>query len=133
MKKLLLVLLLLPVLSPAQNRKQRKALEEQRKIDEITLSRLKSHITFLSDEKLEGRRAGSPGEQQAMQYISEQFKAIGLQPKGSDSYIQPFAVDEGKKIDTETSLMINGKSLVLKDDFIPLPFSINKRVKGSPA
>jgi aminopeptidase YwaD len=47
-----------------------------------TVDRLHQHIEFLSDDKLEGRRAGTAGEQLAMDYIAGQFLEIGLQGKG---------------------------------------------------
>jgi len=62
--------------------------------DEQTLENLRNHIQYLSDDKLEGRRAGSPGERLAMEYISNQFRVIGLIPKGTDNYYQPFEINE---------------------------------------
>ncbi len=133
MKKWLLLLVFAPVMAGAQSRKQRRAIEEQRKADEKILTNLKSHIVYLSDDKLEGRRAGSKGEQQAMQYISEQFKAIGLQPRGTENYVQGFPVDQGKQIESNSYFRVNEKQLQVNTEFIPLAFSPNKSVKGSAA
>src|SRR5688500_6501084 len=90
MKKLLLIALLIPSLLVAQSKKQKKALEAQRKAHELVIQSLRSHIQFLSDDKLEGRSTGSKGEELAMQYISEQFKNAGLAPKGTNGFIQRF-------------------------------------------
>ena len=48
-----------------------------------------SHVQFLADDKLEGRKAGTPGYDKAVAYVEEQFKAIGLKPAGSKGYQQP--------------------------------------------
>ena len=56
--------------------------------DKQIVENLKQHIYYLADDKLEGRRAGSNGEKLAVNYISDQFKAIGLAPKGTDGYLQ---------------------------------------------
>jgi len=59
---------------------------------------LRAHIEFLADDKLEGRRTGTAGEERAMQYIIKQFKEIGLQPKGTEYYPQIFPLKDGKAI-----------------------------------
>jgi hypothetical protein len=38
---------------------------------------------------MEGRETGSPGYARAAQYVVEQFRAAGLEPAGSDGYLQP--------------------------------------------
>lgn len=129
MKKLLVILALVPGLVFSQSRKQRKA---QEKADIETLANLKAHIMYLADDKLEGRRAGTPGELLAMQYISEQFKKDGLEPKGTNGYIQEFDIDEGKQFtDGKNNCSINGQAMQLKDDYYPLAYSKNVTVQGS--
>src|SRR5688572_16835735 len=54
--------------------------------DKAIVSGLKSHITYLADDKLEGRRAGTAGEKMAMDYISTQFAKAGLVPKGEQGW-----------------------------------------------
>ncbi len=127
MKKFLLIVLLVPGLTFAQSRKQRKA---QEKADKITLTNLKAHIQFLADDKLEGRRAGSTGETLAMEYIAQQFEKAGLQPKGTNGFIQEFEINEGKAYDSSTTMVVNDSSLTLTKDFFPLAFSANKSAEG---
>src|SRR2546430_1344134 len=123
MKKLLVILLLVPGLVFSQTRKQRKA---QEKADIETLANLKAHVMYLADDKLEGRRTGTPGELLAMQYISEQFKKDGLAPRGTNGYIQEFDIDEGKQFtEGKNSCNINGQALEVKDDYYPLAYSKN--------
>jgi len=129
MKQLLVMLVLVPGVVFSQTRKQRKA---QEKADTETLGNLKAHVMYLADDKLEGRRAGSPGEALAMQYISDQFKKDGLIPKGTDGYIQEFDIDEGKQFtEGKNTCTINGQALVIKDDYYPLAYSSNTTASGS--
>jgi aminopeptidase YwaD len=44
------------------------------------IANLKSHIEYLADDRLEGRRAGTEGERIAREYIAGQFKAAGFDP-----------------------------------------------------
>lgn len=108
-------------------------MEAQQKADNALVENLKTHVTYLSDDKLEGRATGSKGEQLAMQYISNQFKTIGLQPKGTDGFLQPFIVEDGKKIDAATRLKVDGNTLTLQKDFFPLAFSATSSVSGMPS
>jgi len=94
---------------------------------------LKAHIQYLADDKLEGRRTGTPGEELAMNYIAGQFKSIGLQPKGAEYYPQSFTVNDGKKIDDITELIINGDTLQTGKEFFPFPYSPDAGIEALPA
>lgn len=108
--------------------------QKLKKKDKITLSNLEIHVRFLADDKLEGRRTGSPGEKAASDYITSEFGRIGLTPKGDNNgWLQAFPVDEGRKIDSATGFSINGKSLQLNKDYFPLSMSTTGTVTGSPA
>jgi Zn-dependent M28 family amino/carboxypeptidase len=95
------------------------------KTDKQLIENLKAHIAFLADDKLEGRRTGSAGEQQAMEYISNQFKTIGLSPKGTNGYFQPFEVNDGKIMKPQSLFMINGDGLIEEKEYFAFPFSPN--------
>lgn len=51
---------------------------------------LKKHLSFLSSDLLEGRLAGSKGEQKAANYIANEFKKLSLKPYENGSYFQKF-------------------------------------------
>lgn len=128
MKIIWLIWIIFPVFGMSQTRKERKA---QEKADESTLAGLRSTIIFLSSDSLEGRRAGSQGELLAMQYISTRFQKEGLQPAGTNGYVQEFTINEGKAYDKASSfLTVNNQTLALTTDFFPLPFSGNGIVSG---
>src|ERR1051325_641453 len=83
--------------------------QKLKRSDEVTLANLKSHIQFLADDKLEGRRTGTKGEAMAMTYIADQFRKDGLQPKGTDIYFQAFDINEGKQVNKGTHFVVNDK------------------------
>ena len=53
-------------------------------------NKLEFDVKNLSDDKFEGREAGKNGEKEAAKYIESRFKEIGLHPKGTQEFIQPF-------------------------------------------
>ncbi|MBX7241889.1 MAG: M20/M25/M40 family metallo-hydrolase [Bacteroidia bacterium] len=52
------------------------------------------HIQYLSSDKLKGRGPGSKGDKLSQKYITRQFQDIGLTPKGTNGYLQPFSYSE---------------------------------------
>ena len=108
--------------------------QKLKKADKAVIESLQNHIRFLADDKLEGRRAGSPGEELATEYISKQFQLAGLQPKGEkNSWLQSFPINDGKEIKSTTSLSFNGSKLKLNSEYFPFVFSANGSVEASPA
>jgi aminopeptidase YwaD len=107
--------------------------QKLKKADKIVLTNLENHIRYLADDKLEGRRAGTPGEALAMQYIGDQFNQIGLQTAGTDHYYQPFDINEGRKINETTKFTINGKELELYKEYFPFVYSPNVKIESLPA
>src|SRR4051812_26826579 len=87
--------------------------QKQSKSDKAIVANLKTNIGYLADDKLEGRRAGSPGEKLAREYISTQFRTIGIVPKGTDDYYQAFDINDGKQVADGSYFSINGKNLEL--------------------
>ncbi|GGI56223.1 M28 family peptidase [Winogradskyella haliclonae] len=79
---------------------------------------IKEDVTFLADDKLEGRQTGTPGEKAASDYISKRFKAIGLLQKGTDGYIQSFSfkpkTDPHKEVEftTNADSTITGRNVI---------------------
>ncbi|RXK83916.1 M28 family peptidase [Filimonas effusa] len=129
MKKALLILVAFPVLTYAQSRKQKKA---QAKADLEIVTNLRVHISYLADDKLGGRRAGSDGELLAMQYISEQFSKAGLVPRGVRAFEQPFQIRPGKQFSQGGNMLkVNDQALVPGEDFFPLPYSATATMEGS--
>ncbi|MGH2647794.1 MAG: M20/M25/M40 family metallo-hydrolase, partial [Ginsengibacter sp.] len=107
-----------------------------KKADRNIIANLQSEIGFLASDRLEGRRTGTPGEKLAYEYLSQQFKNIGLIPKGDDnSFTQAFEINEGKEILPSTHLIINSNDCIIEKDFFPFAFSGNGSTEAyaSPA
>jgi hypothetical protein len=96
--------------------------QKLKKADKVVITNLQAHITYLADDKLEGRRAGTNGEKLASEYISNEFKKAGLEPKGEKGWLQPFEIYEGKQINASTLLFINDRELKLNDEYFPFVF-----------
>src|SRR5450631_1745122 len=126
-RSILLFLILLQVFpSAVYSQKLRKA-------DKETIVEIQSDIVYLSNDKLEGRRSGTPGETMASDYIIASFSKIGLKPLGdSGTYLQRFEIYDGKDI-SRTRFTINSTPMILNMEFIPLPFSASAKAEGSPA
>jgi len=96
------------------------------KHDRFIVDKLNKHINFLADDFLEGRRAGTKGEKLAADYISGEFREIGLTPVDTSGYFQHFDITEARKLDSAGFLIIDDKQkLLLGKDYYPLPFTRN--------
>lgn len=90
----------------------------------ISGSNLKTYLTVVSSDDMEGRETGTEGQRKAAAYIESQFKAIGLtSPAGLKGYQQmyPLYQDSLKTAD----LSIGGKAAVFGKDFI-IPLNTNE-------
>ncbi|HKC34441.1 MAG TPA: M20/M25/M40 family metallo-hydrolase [Chitinophagaceae bacterium] len=112
---------------------QKKKSSKLSKADNTTVTNLQAHISYLANDKLEGRRAGTNGEKLAGEYISQKFQETGLQPKGSDGFFQPFEIYDGKQINSATHFIINENNLAIEKDFFPFPFSQNISIEAVPS
>ncbi|HRH59194.1 MAG TPA: M28 family peptidase [Chitinophagaceae bacterium] len=129
MRYVFLLLAAMPLLTFAQTRKQKKA---QEKADKITLANIEAHIKILASDSLQGRRTGTSGELDAMNYIAMQFAKIGLRPKGANGFVQEFTIDEGKRFDPQgTWFSVNNNKLEAGKDFFPLAYSANVSAGGN--
>jgi Zn-dependent M28 family amino/carboxypeptidase len=66
-----------------------------------------AHVQFLADDKLQGRLPGTPGFEEATQYVVAQFKAIGLKPAGVNGYLQPVLLDAVRLDAAKSSVTID--------------------------
>ncbi len=69
--------------------------EAARAIDEAGL---KAHIGVLASDEYEGRAAGHPGNEKAVEYVVKELKSCGLKPAGeAGGYTQEFSLRDGRK------------------------------------
>jgi len=134
MHRFLLLAILVPSLLLAQSKRKklRIALEKEKQERIFLISNLKKHIEILASDSLEGRRTGTKGEMLAMEYLSSQYKIIGLEPANSSKYVQEFEFDEGKSYkEANTYLKVNDNLLNAGEDYFPLAFSKVGAVKSN--
>jgi len=92
--------------------------------------KLKNHISILASDAFEGRETGTNGEHLAYDYITAQFKDIGLETKGTDGYLQSFDFTKETINGEKTFLKLNEKTFKPEEDFFPLPYSANASAKA---
>ena len=63
-------------------------------IDKQRVSRLQEDIFKLAGDEMEGREPGTNGEIKARDYLINRMREIGLNPKGTDGFIQAFTYFE---------------------------------------
>ena len=63
---------------------------------EDPLEQLQADVEILASDALEGREVGTKGEKLAADYIADRLKKIGVEPKGLESFFQPFFVKESQ-------------------------------------
>src|SRR5437868_802512 len=49
---------------------------------EFSADRFKAHVTFLADDLLEGREAGTRGHEIAARYVASELALLGIKPAG---------------------------------------------------
>ena len=65
-------------------------------IDKKRVTRLQGDIVTLAGDEMEGREPGTNGEIKARDYLISRMREIGLNPKGTDGFIQAFTYFEGE-------------------------------------
>jgi len=88
--------------------------------DKKLVKALKNHIQFLASDALEGRRAGTNGEQKAVDYIIGQYQELGIKALGVDGYIQNFPIDEGNALTGNSFLKVNKQTLTVDSSYFPI-------------
>ena len=103
---------------------------------EIKSVDLQAQVGFLASEALEGRLTGTPGAQQAANFIADYFNGISLPPLSSTKdFFQPFEFSAGVRVVTnQNSATLHAAAapatLALDKDFRPLAFTANGTVEG---
>ena len=92
MKKILLIFLLAPCFIVAQT---------------ISEKYVKQHIYTLSNDSMQGRKAGTDGIEKAAKYIESEFKRIGLKSFNSESFRQEFRFINPRSSNSELLTLSN--------------------------
>lgn len=93
MKAILIIVFLISVLSCKQSFQYENQIE--------------TDVEYLADDKLEGRQTGTEGEVKAAEFIALRFEKMGLEPKGTDGFLQAFSfqpkTDPHKEVEFTTN------------------------------
>lgn len=81
-------------------------------------NRIKEDVTFLASDELEGRQTGTEGEKKAASYISNRFKELKLQPKGTQNYLQPFSFRPKTNPHDEVKFDVNGDGTITGNNVV---------------
>lgn len=76
----------------------------------ITEDTYKTHVTKLSSDEFQGRKPFTKGDTLTVEYIEEQFKAVGLQPGNGDSYFQEVPLVEITSLPENEVLTFTGET-----------------------
>ena len=118
----------------------------------VELERLRAHVTHLASPRLEGRKTGTKGADEAAEYIAAEFKKLSLAPGGNTDegprneavareYLQRFPYVAGVELGkgNELEFTVRDKSwppvaidFKAGEDWAPLGFSANARVREAP-
>ena len=98
---------------------------------DITQNEIMGHIRYLSHESRSGRYPGTRGSKDVISYIIKQFKSYGIMPGSKGSFVQPFDITTGIELGEVNYAILNGDTLIAKQDYIPLAFSENSAMSGS--
>lgn len=81
--------------------------------EQINEENLKKHIYYLASDELQGRLTGSEGETKAANYLSAEFKKLGLKPYEGKEFIQNFEYNvKLNPHDDKTSTVVKGKNVI---------------------
>jgi len=84
----------------------------------VAENKIKEDVTFLADDKLEGRQTGTQGEILASDYIVKRFEAIGIEPKGTEGFMQPFSFKPKTDPHSEVEFTTNADSTITGNNLI---------------
>ena len=88
-------------------------------------NQIRSRIQYLADDKLKGRAPGTPGYQMALDFVMNELKGMGIQPKGTNGYIQEVQLRKGATDSAKSYLKIGQQALRFGKDFVMVP-DLNK-------
>lgn len=84
------------------------SVEVQQVLTRVEPERIKSHVHYLADDLLEGRKPGTRGFDLASRYVETQFQGMGLQPAGEEnSFRQTVLLRKGQVVEEESVLVIS--------------------------
>lgn len=78
----------------------------RRAMEAVRPERIREHVRFLADDRLEGRDTSSEGERLASEYLAAEFKQMGLRPAGDNGTFYQKVPFVRARMDAERSRLL---------------------------
>ena len=99
--------------------------------DTEALDQMRFDVQYLASDLLEGREAGTKGEQLAVDYIKAKFGNAGLMPYGDNAgYVQAFKFAAEPQRGANCTLQLGRKKPKLDEQWFPLGFTGSMGARG---
>jgi hypothetical protein len=97
---------------------------------EVVGQRLYDDVAYLSSDELEGREAGSPGMEIALQWAEQLWEEFGLEPVGDNGTYRQLFSFKNLSIQGQPALRIGGADFEYGHDFQVLQYSGSAEISG---
>lgn len=118
-----------PSLFAQKNKSNTSVYELKNKDKEYIRQQIKTDLRFLTDPRLEGRKAGELGATNAANYIKSRLKEFSL-PHVDLKINREFEIVTESRLGAQTRCIINKNFVRVPEEVAPLPFSSNKSFSG---
>ena len=99
--------------------------------NEVTIDFLRSHLSALAADSMEGRETGMEGQKKAARYLAKQYRSLGLDPAAGDqSYLQHFDLVANRADSTIFELYKTGDDSILIDRSVASSGSAAKFIRA---
>ncbi|HMH42434.1 MAG TPA: M28 family peptidase [Pyrinomonadaceae bacterium] len=96
------------------------AAKANRGVDTISATQLRTYLTFIASDEMEGRDTPSRGLDTVAKFIALNLTRWGFKPAGDDgTFFQKIALRRDQIDPAHTSAEINGQKFTAGDDFLP--------------
>ena len=105
-------------------------------MDRVDTNVIRSHIAYLADDRLKGRLPGTEGYQTAVDYVTEQFRKMGVQPGGDAGAYTQKLVMRRSLVNNASGYAIlkdkngNADSLTFAREFVPTPHPLRSNTSA---
>jgi hypothetical protein len=104
-----------------------------------TEKNLRTHVSYLASDKLEGRRTGENGATQAAGYVMNMFARYKLdagfvetvEGKTKKNYLQPFEYIAGVELGDNNSLSMGNMKMSVKTEWMPVGYTPDGNISDS--
>ncbi|RYZ00856.1 MAG: M20/M25/M40 family metallo-hydrolase [Chitinophagaceae bacterium] len=108
-------------------------------LDRVDSNNIRAHVSYLADDRLRGRLPGTEGYQMAVDYVTEQFRKMGVKPGGdAGAYTQKLLIRKSVVTNASAYAVLkdasgNTDTLGLVRDFAPVPHPMRPQTAASGA